>query len=72
MGAVWPWVVLLAIAASVIGAVWLAAWRAGKRKAQVDTLARDIAAAERMTDARETAPADPAALADRLRGGGHL
>lgn len=62
----------LGVITLIVTLFWLAASRAGRAAQKALTEEQNVDAAERIADARATAPTDPQQLADRLRHGGHL
>jgi hypothetical protein len=66
---VWPIVALVALAAFVAGAIYLAGRRAAATDAEAEANAANVEAAKRITDAQANAPSDRDALVERLRDG---
>jgi hypothetical protein len=66
----WPALALVALIASMIGAIWLAGRRQGLTTTEKNAAEAEVAAAKRIADAEANAPSDRDALVERLRDDG--
>jgi hypothetical protein len=63
----WPALALIALAAFVAGAIWLAGYHQGVTTTRKSAADAEVAAARRIADAQANAPSDRDALVERLR-----